>query len=68
MFDFKHLECVQESYFEHFCRGITYSFMSCRAGFYFLVHSFYPDVFEFDGSVEIDNLNKILTEKKIKHN
>jgi len=68
MFEFSHLEKVKQTYLEHFCESMTYSFMSLRASCYFFVHSLNPDLFEMDGSVEIEELNKILMNKKTKTN
>jgi hypothetical protein len=68
MFEFNHLDKVKQTYLEHFCEGMTYSFMSLRASCYFFVHSLNPDLFEFDGSMQIEKLNKELMDKKMKIN
>lgn len=64
--DFKHLKYVKQSYFEHFINAFSYSCRAFKAGFYFLVHSVWPDIFEFDGSREIEDLNSVLIYKKRK--
>ena len=63
---FNHLKYVKQTYFAHFMDSFSYSFRCFNAGFYFLVHAFWPDLFEFDGSREIDDLNSILTYKRRK--
>lgn len=68
MFEFNHLQKIKQHYLEHFCEAMSYSFMSLRASCYFFVHSFYPDLFEFDGSMQIEQLNKLLMDKKMKTN
>lgn len=68
MFRFKHLNLVKQTYFEHFFDAISYSYMASKASFYFLIHSLWPDLFEFDGSKQIEKLNAILVHKKNKLN
>jgi hypothetical protein len=63
---FKHLEFVKQSYFEHLTDALSYSFASFKASVYFFIHGFWPDLFEFDGSKQIEDLNKILVYKKSK--
>jgi hypothetical protein len=65
---FIHLKQVNQSYVEHFYDGITYCGISLRASFYFFIHSLWPDLYEFDGSATIKELNAILDEKKQKIN
>ena len=55
-----HLTIVNQTYWEHFFHAISYSYMGYKASFYFFVHACFPDLFEFDGSREIKNLNDIL--------
>ena len=59
-----HLTKVKQTYWEHFFDAISYSFIAFKAVFYFFVHAIFPDVFEFNGSREIANLNNILVNKK----
>ena len=68
---FRHLKYVKQGYFEslllqrkHLIDAFSYSFISLKASIYFFIHGFYPDLFEFDGSIQINNLNTILTDKK----
>ena len=68
MIKFCHLEKVNQNYLTHFNDAIFYSFISMKASFCFFIHSIYPDLFEFDGSQIIENLNNILIEKKKKLN
>lgn len=63
---FKHLKYVKQNYLEHLYDALTYSFTSIKASVYFFIHGFCPDLFEFDGSNQIQNLNDILTNKKKK--
>jgi hypothetical protein len=64
--NFKHLKYVKQGYFEHLIDALSYSFVSLKASIYFFIHGLYPDLFEFDGSTHINNLNTILTNKKKK--
>ena len=61
---FEHLQKVKQNYFEHFFDGIYYCRISLKASFYFFIHSLWPDLFEFDGSNTIKQLNNILEDKK----
>jgi len=61
---FTHLNRVKQDYWSHCFDAMSYSFIAFKASFYFFVHSIYPDLFEFDGSREIENLNSILISKK----
>ena len=63
---FNHLLFVRQTYCEHFIDAISYSFMSCKASCFFFVHAFWPDIFEFNGSTQIEQLNNILVNKKNK--
>jgi len=63
---FNHLTLVKQTYSQHFFDAISYSYMAYKASFYFLVHAFLPDLFEFDGSREIKKLHDILFSKSIK--
>lgn len=62
----KHLNYVKQEYFEHLVDAFGYSFASLKACVYFFIHGLIPDLFEFNGSNEIQNLNTILTRKKLK--
>jgi hypothetical protein len=61
---FTHLKYVKQTYLAHFMDAFSYSCSSFKAGFYFFIHAFCPDLFEFDGSREIDELNSILIYKR----
>jgi len=61
---FGHLKRVNQTYIEHWFDAINYSFISLKASFYFFIHSFCPDLYEFDGSKTIKELNTNLEEKK----
>jgi hypothetical protein len=60
---FKHLTKAKQNYFEHFLDSISYSGKALKAWFFFTIHSFYPDWFEYNGSTCIKELNDILQEK-----
>ena len=59
-----HLTRVKQTYWEHFFDAILFSFIAFKASLYFFVHAIFPDLFEFDGSREIDKLNSILGIKR----
>lgn len=59
-----HLTRVKQHYLQHFFHAISYSYMAFKASCYFFVHACFPDLFEFDGSREIEKLNNILVNKK----
>jgi len=61
---FEHLDSVGQSYTEHFCDSICYSWYSLKSAFYFFCHSIYPDIFERKGSDTLFKLNSMI-EKKI---
>jgi hypothetical protein len=63
---FTHLKYIKQTYLEHFIDAISYSFMSFKASCFFFVHAFWPDIFEFNGSKQIEQLNNILVEKRNK--
>ena len=58
-----HLTRVKQDYWSHFFDAMLYSFIALKAFFYFFVHAIFPDLFEFDGSREIQKLNDILIYK-----
>jgi hypothetical protein len=64
--EFTHLKFVKQGYYEHLIDAFGYSFTSLKASIYFLIHGLFPDFFEFNGSNEIQNLNTVLTNKKLK--
>ena len=57
---FVHLKKVNQTYFEHLLNAMFYSYLALKASFYFFIHSLIPDLFEYDGSILIYQLNKIL--------
>ena len=61
---FTHLTLVNQTYFEHFLDAMLFSFIAFKAFFYFFVHALWPDVFEFNGSREIEYLNNLLLSKR----
>ena len=63
---FIHLKQINQSYTEHFYDSMNYCCISFKASFYFFMHSVWPDIYEFDGSKTINDLNTILHEKKRK--
>lgn len=65
---FYHLKRVKQTYTEHFRDSLTYSFTCLRASFYFFIHSLWPDLYEFDGSITIKRLNDYIEDKRRKLN
>lgn len=63
---FHHLKIVKQTYLEHLYNAISYSFISCKASYFFFIHAIFPDLFEFNGSREIERLHNILIDKKDK--
>jgi len=61
---FHHLKIVRQSYWEHFFYAMSYSFTAFKASVFFFIHAFIPDLFEFNGSKEIELLNSILVNKR----
>lgn len=61
---FKHLNYVKQTYYDHFLDSMLFSFIALKISFYFFVHALWPDVFEFDGSKEIERLNNLLISKR----
>jgi hypothetical protein len=64
--EFKHLKYVKQGYFEHLFDSLYYSITSLKASIYFFINGLYPDLFEFNGSNEIQNLNTSITNKILK--
>jgi hypothetical protein len=64
--EFTHLKHVKQTYFEHFMHAFSYSCRAFKAGCYFFAHALWPDIFEFDGSREIEDLNSILIYRRHK--
>ncbi len=62
--EFIHLKYVKQTYSEHFCDAMLFSFIAFKAFFYFFVHALWPDLFEFNGSREIEQLNNLLMTKR----
>lgn len=60
-----HLTQVNQTYLQHFFHAMSYSFTSFKASLYFLVHAIFPDLFVFNGSREIEQLNNILVYQKM---
>ena len=58
---FKHLDKLNMGYRQHFFHSMSYCFISLSASFYFFIHAFYPDAFEFHGSTLIHHLNQRLS-------
>jgi hypothetical protein len=54
--EFKHLQETEQTYIFHFFNAMNYSYISLKASFYFFIHAFYPDFFQFDESKTIYNL------------
>jgi len=66
IFRSSHLLKVKQTYIEHLYDALYYSYLSFKASICFFIHSLFPDLFEFDGSRIVKELNNILEEKKAK--
>lgn len=62
---FEHLESINQTYYEHFKDSMFYSLKALKASGYFFIHSFFPDICKTNGSNQISELDKIITEKYI---
>ena len=60
---FKHLDKVNQTYFEHLVDSMGYCGRALRSAFYFACHGIYPDIFETKGSETILELNNEIVEK-----
>jgi hypothetical protein len=60
---FEHLEHVKESYWVHFKHSMTYAFLAAKCTFFFIVHAFWPDVFQTSGSDTIFRLTNKMTKR-----
>lgn len=54
---FNHLNFMGQCYFFHFKQSIKYSFLACKASFYFFIHAIYPDIFQHTASDIIVGIN-----------
>lgn len=60
---FEHLEHVKESYWVHFKHSMTCAFLAAKCTFFFIVHAFWPDVFQTSGSDTIFRLTNKMTKR-----
>ena len=60
---FEHLEHVKESYWVHFKHSITFAFLAAKSSFFFIVHAFWPDLFQTSGSDTIFKLTNKMTKR-----
>lgn len=60
---FKHLQDVDQSYFEHLKDSLYYCYLSLKASYYFLLHGIYPDIYTSAGSRQIYDLYIVILEK-----
>lgn len=60
---FKHLAFADQTYYDHFCDSIKYSWRSLRASFYFFCHAIWPDIYIKAGSDSVHELSNIIREK-----
>jgi len=54
---FKHLEITEEGYLSHLKKNCKYALVSMKASFMFFIHGIWPDVFVYDASETLINLN-----------
>lgn len=62
----KHLQKVRQSYCEHLCDALVYAGMAFQAGFIFIAHGFYPDLWEYDGGMMIQKISIKIENKRRK--
>ena len=65
---FRHLEDIEQTYFEHMKDALTYSFMAGKAMICFMIHAIHPELFVCDGSDTIRSLHLFIEDKKRKIN
>lgn len=58
-----HLYFSNQTYIEHFKDSIKYSIKSFKAGIYFLIHAFVPDLCVSSGSEEIHEIELLVRHK-----
>lgn len=63
-FQIRHLQQINQTYFQHFKNALTYSFICQHASVCFVIHAFYPDVLVQTGSKLIESLHQRLTKHK----
>jgi hypothetical protein len=61
---FNHLLKIKQSYFQHLFDALSFSFISLKASFIFLIHGLYPDIFETKGGELIENIYLTIQKKK----
>jgi len=59
-FKFKHLKEVNMNYTTHFKSCMNYSWKSLQSSYYFFIHGIYPDVYEYNGSINTENLSALI--------
>ena len=52
-----HLENNNVSYIDHLYNSLFYAKESFLASFYFFIHGFFPDLFEYNGSTIIKKIH-----------
>lgn len=58
-----HLKKNKQSYFEHLGESLSYSGKAFKASFYFLIHAFIPDLFQYNGSATLYSLTDTIKQK-----
>lgn len=58
-----HLKENKQTYFEHLGESLSYSGRAFKASFYFLIHAFIPDLFQYNGSATLYSLTDTIKQK-----
>ena len=63
---FHHLWKVRQSYWNHLYDALGYSMKACKASFIFLMNGLYPDLWEYEGGMIIQEIFTTIENKKRK--
>lgn len=58
-----HLKKNKQTYFEHLGESLSYSGRAFKASFYFFIHAFIPDLFQYNGSATVYSLTDTIKQK-----
>ena len=58
-----HLKKNNQTYFQHLGESLSYSGRAFKASFYFFIHAFIPDLFEYNGSATLYSLTDTIKTK-----
>lgn len=58
-----HLKENKQTYFEHLSESLSYSGRAFKSSFYFFIHAFIPDLFQYNGSATLYSLTDTIKQK-----